>query len=132
MVEFPLQGGDPLLPAVLGNFSKNKRLEVLAYLDTGADVAALPKDVWEELGLEAAGIVAIGAVGGVVRTYYSYIDVELLGKTFKDAVVVYQEYGDILIGKEILGGFDYCIRNSNGVLEIRSFRVRAQVLTSTS
>ena len=59
----PYIDNDPLVVIRLINPSSGYKKDVLAYVDTGSDSIAVPKDVWDELNIESYRATTISVVG---------------------------------------------------------------------
>jgi predicted RNA-binding protein len=75
-----------------------KKVNVYAHVDTGSDVVVVPRDIWLKLGLEMLYSSNVSAVGGVVTTWYTRINLEFLENNHKNIIAFYQDNGDVLIG----------------------------------
>lgn len=102
---FPYIDNDPLVAIKLINPLTGNEKEVLAYVDTGSDSIAIPKDVWNDLNITSHRATAISVVGGAITTWYAKLDVEFLGKLHRNIIVFYQEVGDVLLGRAVIDNY---------------------------
>ena len=109
---------DPLVVIKLINPSTGREKEALAYVDTGSDSIAIPKDVWEELNITSFRVTSISVVGGAITTWYTKLDVEFLGKLHKNMIVFYQEVGDVLLGRAVIDNYAVTFDGLNSTLTI--------------
>ncbi len=110
---------DPLVRITLINPISNKRANAYAYLDTGSDALVVPKDIWLKLGLEMLYRSNISAVGGIVTTWYTRINLEFLKNKHLNVIVFYQDEGDILIGRNIIDKYSITFDGRNSKLLIQ-------------
>jgi len=110
---------DPLVTIKLINPSLNYEKEVLAYVDTGSDSLAIPRDVWDELNIRSHRAATISVVGGAITTWYTKSDVEFLGEVHKNIIVFYQEFGDVLLGRAIIDKYAVTFDGLNLTLNVR-------------
>ena len=110
---------DPLVRVILSNPISNKKVNVYAYVDTGSDAVVVPRDIWLKLGLEMLYRSNVSAVGGVVTTWYTRINLEFLEKNHKNIIAFYQDNGDVLIGRNIIDKYSITFDGRNSKLLIR-------------
>ncbi len=115
---FPYVDNDPLVVIKLINPSTKREKKVLAYVDTGSDSIAVPKDVWDELNIDSYRVATISVVGGAITTWYTKLNVEFLGKLHKDIIVFYQEVGDVLLGRAIIDEYAITFNGVNSTLTV--------------
>ncbi len=115
---FPYTDNDPLVVIRLINPSNKHEKEVLAYVDTGSDSIAVPKDVWDELNINSYRVATISVVGGAITTWYAKLDVEFLGELHRDIIVFYQEVGDVLLGRAVIDNYAVTFDGINSRLAI--------------
>ncbi len=115
---FPYIDNDPLVVIKLANPSTKREKEVLAYVDTGSDSIAVPKDVWDELNINSYRVATISVVGGAVTTWYTKLDVEFLGRLHKNVIVFYQEVGDVLLGRAVIDKYAVTFDGINSRLTV--------------
>lgn len=109
---------DPLVAIKLINPLTGNEKEVLAYVDTGSDSIAIPKDVWDELNITSFRVTAISVVGGAITTWYTRLNVEFLCKLHRDIIVFYQEVGDVLLGRAVIDDYSVTFDGLNSRLTI--------------
>ena len=110
---------DPLVRVILINPVSNKKVYAYAYIDTGSDAVVVPRDIWLKLGLEMLYRSNISAVGGVVTTWYTRINLEFLKSKYLNVIVFYQDEGDVLIGRNIIDKYSITFDGRNSKLLIR-------------
>jgi predicted aspartyl protease len=110
---------DPLVRITLINPISNKRVNAYAYLDTGSDALVVSKDIWLKLGLEMLYRSNVSAVGGVVTTWYTRINLEFLKSKHLNVIVFYQDEGDVLIGRNIIDKYSITFDGRNSKLLIQ-------------
>ena len=115
---FPYIDNDPLIALKLKNPSSGHEKDVLAYVDTGSDSIAVPKDVWDDLNIESYRVTTISVVGGAITTWYTKLDVEFLGKLHKNIIVFYQEVGDVLLGRAVTDKYAITFNGLNSTLTV--------------
>jgi len=115
---FPYIDNDPLVKITLKNRSSGKEKEVLAYVDTGSDSIAVPKDVWDNLNIETYRATTISVVGGAITTWYTKLDVEFHDKLHKNVIVFYQEFGDVLLGRSVTDKYVITFDGLNSTLTV--------------
>ena len=110
---------DPLVLITLINPVSNKKESAYAYLDTGSDAIVVPRDVWLKLGLEMLNRANVSAVGGVVTTWYTWLDIQFLEDEHKDVIAFYEDEGDVLIGRNIIDNYSVTFNGQNSSLIIK-------------
>jgi predicted aspartyl protease len=110
---------DPLVRVILSNPISNKKVNVYAYVDTGSDAVVVPRDIWLKLGLEMLYRSNVSAVGGVVTTWYTRINLEFLENKHKNIITFYQDNGDVLIGRNIIDKYSVTFDGRNSKLLIK-------------
>jgi len=110
---------DPLIRITLINPISNKGVKAYAYLDTGSDALVIPKDIWLKLGLEMLYRSNVSAVGGVVTTWYTRINLDFLKSKHPNVIVFYQDEGDVLIGRNIIDKYSITFDGRNSKLLIQ-------------
>ena len=115
---FPYIDNDPLVVIKLINPPSDREKEVLAYVDTGSDSIAIPKDVWDGLNITSFRAATISVVGGAIATLYTRLNVEFLGKLHKDIIVFHQEVGDVLLGRAVIDDYAVTFDGLNSRLTI--------------
>ena len=121
MPEFSFEyiDNDPLVRIKLINPLSEKEIETYAYVDTGSDTVAIPRVLWDELEIREYERTVISVVGGVVTTWYSLINVEFLGDLYENIVVIYQDEGDILLGRTIIDHYIITFDGISSILKIK-------------
>ena len=96
---------DPVVPIriIASKISKKH----LAFLDTGSDGIAIPKELWEKFKLSNDYPVRIQSVTGLSWSYIDAIEIEIFGDRYEVPVVMSDD-PEILIGMEILGRYVVC------------------------
>ena len=96
---------DPVVPIriIASKISKKH----LAFLDTGSDGIAIPKELWENFKLSNDYPVRIQSVTGLSWSYIDTIEVEIFGDRYEVPAVMSDD-PEILIGMEILGRYVVC------------------------
>lgn len=79
----------------------------LAFLDTGSDGIAIPRELWEKLELSHDYPVRIQSVTGLSWSYIDTIKIEIFGD-MHEVPAVMSDDPEILIGMEILGKYIVC------------------------
>jgi len=100
---------DPVVPVkiTVSKFSK----EYLAFLDTGSDGIAIPKELWAKFRLSHDYPIRIQSVTGLSWSYIDTIKIEIFGDTYELSAVMSDD-PEILVGMEILGKYIVCF---NGI-----------------
>ena len=96
---------DPVVPIriIASKISKKH----LAFLDTGSDGIAIPKELWAKFKLSNDYPVRIQSVTGLSWSYIDTIEVEIFGDRYEVPAVMSDD-PEILIGMEILGRYVVC------------------------
>lgn len=110
---------DPLVLITLINPVSKKKESAYAYLDTGSDAVVVPRDIWLKLGLEMLNRANVSAVGGVVTTWYTWLDIQFLKDEHKDVIAFYEDDGDVLIGRNIIDNYSVTFNGQNSSLIIK-------------
>ncbi len=118
MVKLKYTDNDPLVLIRLINPKANEEKDVYAYADTGSDSLAVPRSIWMDLALDYENRAVISTVGGTTNTWYSLVNVELLGDIHKEVMIFYQDEGDVLIGRNIMDKYRFTFDGIKQVLEI--------------
>lgn len=110
---------DPLVQITLINPISNKKVEAYAYLDTGSDTIVISRDIWMKMGLEMHNRANVSAVGGIVTTWYTWVDIVFIEDEHRNVIAFYQDEGDILIGRNILDKYSVTFdgRTSSLIIE---------------
>lgn len=87
---------DPLVLITLINPGSNKKVRAYAYLDTGSDMIVIPRDMWLKLGLVMLYRANASAVGGVITTWFTGINLQILDDEHREIIAFYQEEGMFL------------------------------------
>ena len=121
MPEFSFEyiDNDPLVRIKLINPLSEKEIETYAYVDTGSDTVVIPKALWDELEIMEYERTVISVVGGVATTWYSLLNVEFLGDLYENIVVIYQDEGDILLGRTIIDHYIITFDSISSILRIK-------------
>lgn len=109
---------DPLVPVTLINPASNKKVKAYAYLDTGSDTVVVPRELWLKLGLEMLYRSSVCAVGGIVTSWYTRINMEFLENEHRDIIAFYQDEGDVLIGRNVIDEYSITFDGRNSRLTI--------------
>jgi predicted aspartyl protease len=100
---------DPVVPVrIIASSISNK---YLAFLDTGSDGIAIPRELWEKLELSQNYPVRIQSVTGLSWSYIDTIMIEIFGDKHEVPAVMSDD-PEILIGMEILKKYIVCF---NGI-----------------
>ncbi|MBI4344495.1 MAG: hypothetical protein HY555_02805 [Euryarchaeota archaeon] len=118
MVRLNYIDDDPPVLVKLINRKRGSEKEAYAYADTGSDSLAIPRDLWLDLDLGFSNRAVISTVGGTATSWYSHLDVELLGERHKSVMVFYQEEGDVLLGRSVMDRYRLTFDGPNKTLEI--------------
>ncbi|VVB86478.1 Uncharacterised protein [uncultured archaeon] len=96
---------DPVVPVrIIASSISNK---YLAFLDTGSDGIAIPRELWEKLELSQNYPVRIQSVTGLSWSYIDTIMIEIFGDKHEVPAVMSDD-PEILIGMEILKKYIVC------------------------
>ncbi|MFQ6120601.1 MAG: aspartyl protease family protein [Methanosarcinales archaeon] len=109
---------DPLILVKLINPLSGKEVEVYAYVDSGSDTIVITRELWDELEIAMYERANISVVGGVITTWYTLLNVEIIGDMYEDVIVFYQEEGDVLLGRTIIDYYVVTLDGVNSVLTI--------------
>lgn len=109
---------DPVVPIriIASKISKKH----LAFLDTGSDGIAIPKELWEKFKRSKDYPVRIQSVTGLSWSYIDTIEIEIFGDRYEVPAVMSDDL-EILIGMEILGKYVVCfdgIKKRVGVAKV--------------
>ncbi len=104
---------DPLVSITLINPVSKKKANAFAYLNTGSDTVVIPKELWLKLGLEMLYRSNVCAVGGIVTTWFTRINMEFLNDEHKDIIAFYQDEGDVLIGRNVMDEYSITFDGRN-------------------
>ncbi|MFQ6121348.1 MAG: hypothetical protein ACE5KE_15840 [Methanosarcinales archaeon] len=77
MLSYDYVDSDPVVPVRL--ISPTRSSNQLAFLDTGSDGLAIPRDLWDWLNLGYEYPVQIQSVTGYSLSYLDYIVIEIFG-----------------------------------------------------
>lgn len=110
---------DPLVQITLINPISNKKVEAYAYLDTGSDTIVISRDIWMKMGLEMHNRANVSAVGGIVTTWYTWVDIVFIEDEHRNVIAFYQDEGDILIGRNILDKYSVTFDGRTSILKSR-------------
>lgn len=121
MPEFSFEyiDSDPLVLIKLINPLSEKEVETYAYVDTGSDTVVIPRALWDELEIMGYERTVISVVGGVITTWYSLLNVEFLGDLYENIVVIYQDEGDILLGRAVIDHYIISFDGISSILRIK-------------
>ena len=120
---------DPLVLITLINPVSNKKARAYAYLDTGSDTIVIPKDLWLKLELEMQNRANVSAVGGVVTTWYTWVNLEFLDDKHRDIIAFYQDIGDVLIGRNVIDKYSVTFDGRNSSLIIKAQAQKLEIYT---
>ena len=84
----------------------------LAFLDTGSDGIAIPKELWEKFRLSHDFPVRIQSVTGLSWSHMDTIEIVIFGNRY-EVLAVMSDDPEILIGMEILGKYIICFDGIN-------------------
>jgi len=79
----------------------------LAFLDTGSDGIAIPRELWDKLGLSYNYPIRIQSVTGFSWSHIDAIRIEIFGDKY-EIFAVMSDDPEILIGMEILDNYVVC------------------------
>ena len=93
---------DPVVPVKITASKISKKY--LAFLDTGSDGIAIPKELWDKFRLSHDYPFRIQSVTGLSWSYIDTIKIEIFGDKYETSAVMSDD-PEILIGMEILGKY---------------------------
>jgi predicted aspartyl protease len=96
---------DPVVPIKITASHISKKY--LAFLDTGSDGIAIPRELWDKLELSHDYPVRIQSVTGLSWSYIDNIKIEIFGDKHEVPAVMSDD-PEILIGMEILKKYIVC------------------------
>lgn len=98
-------GSDPVVPIkiITSNISGN----YLAFLDTGSDSIAIPRELWAKFELSKDYPIRIQSVAGLAWSYLDAITIEIFGDRYEVPAVMSDD-PEVLIGMEILKKYIVC------------------------
>ncbi|MFZ3058510.1 MAG: hypothetical protein WA102_02120 [Candidatus Methanoperedens sp.] len=96
---------DPVVPIKV--ISSNISNKYLAFLDTGSDGIAIPRELWEKLRLSQQYPVRIQSVTGLSWSFIDTVKIEIFGDRHEVPAVMSDD-PEILIGMEILKKYIVC------------------------
>lgn len=96
---------DPVAPIKIT--ASNISNKYLAFLDTGSDGIAIPRELWEKLELSHDYPVRIQSVTGLSWSFIDTVKVEIFGGRHEVPAVMSDD-PEILIGMEILKKYIVC------------------------
>ena len=72
-----------------------------------------------KMGLEMHNRANVSAVGGIVTTWYTWVDIVFIEDEHRNVIAFYQDEGDILIGRNILDKYSVTFdgRTSSLIIE---------------
>jgi predicted aspartyl protease len=118
MIRLEYVDGDPMILIKITNPSNGNERETYAYVDTGSDSIALPRDLWMDLDLGFRDRLPVSTVIGTSTTWVSLAEVEFLGDVHRDVPVFYQEEGDALVGRSIIDHYAVAFDGINQILRV--------------
>ncbi|MBU2617159.1 MAG: hypothetical protein KKI07_00575 [Euryarchaeota archaeon] len=95
---------DPLVQITISNPRNKIEKRTLAYADTGSTVLAIPKDIWDYLGLEYTESTMVGTVHGLDWAWIDWVDVEFIDN-FELVPVILSKDPEVILGRFILDKF---------------------------
>ncbi len=98
-------GSDPVVPIRI--ITSNVSGKYLAFLDTGSDSIAIPRELWAKFELSKDYPIRIQSVAGLAWSYLDAITIEIFGDRYEVPAVMSDD-PEILIGMEILGKYIVC------------------------
>lgn len=113
---FDFVGADPLVPIKI--ITANASNKYLAFLDTGSDSIAVPRELWIELELSQDYPIRIQSVTGMAWSYVDTINIEIFGDRHESSAVMSDD-PEILIGMEILKKYVVCFDGINKRVRIK-------------
>ncbi|MDD5474767.1 MAG: aspartyl protease family protein [Candidatus Methanoperedens sp.] len=96
---------DPVVPIKIT--ASNVSNKYLAFLDTGSDGVAIPRELWEKLRLSQQYPVRIQSVTGLSWSFIDTVKIEIFGD-IHEVPAVMSDDPEILIGMEILRKYIVC------------------------
>ncbi len=96
---------DPVVPIKI--IASNVSNKYLAFLDTGSDGVAIPRELWAKFELSKNYPIRIQSVAGLAWSYIDTINIEIFGDRYEVPAVMSDD-PEILIGMEILGKYIVC------------------------
>lgn len=113
---FDYVGADPLVPIKI--ITANASNKYLAFLDTGSDSIAIPRELWSKLGLSQDYPIRIQSVTGMAWSYVDTINIEIFGDRHESSAVMSDD-PEILIGMEILKKYVVCFDGINKKVAVK-------------
>jgi len=113
---FDYVGADPVVPIKIT--TANTSNKYLAFLDTGSDSIAIPRELWMELELSQDYPIRIQSVTGMAWSYVDTINIEIFGDRHESSAVMSDD-PEILIGMEILKKYIVCFDGINKKVAVR-------------
>ncbi len=113
---FDYVGADHAVPIKITTVNASNKY--LAFLDTGSDSIAIPRELWKELELSRDYPVRIQSVTGMAWSYVDAINVEIFGDRHESSAVMSDD-PEILIGMEILRKYVVCFDGINRKVAVK-------------
>ncbi len=104
-IRYDYMDSDPVVPIKIT--ASNVSNKYLAFLDTGSDGVAIPRELWEKLELSQDYPVRIQSVAGLSWSYIDVVKIEIFGDKH-DVPAVMSDDPEILIGMEVLRKYVVC------------------------
>ncbi len=98
-------GSDPVVPIRI--ITSNISGKYLAFLDTGSDSIAIPRELWAKFELSKDYPIRIQSVAGLAWSYLDAITIEIFGDRYEVPAVMSDD-PEVLIGMEILKKYIVC------------------------
>ena len=105
MKSYDYVDSDPVVPVRIK--SSDASGTYLAFLDTGSDGIAIPRELWDKLGLSYDYPIRIQSVTGLSWSIIDAIRIEIFGDDYEISAVM-SDNPEILIGMEILDKYVVC------------------------
>jgi len=104
-IYYDYAGSDPVVPIRI--ITSDISGKYLAFLDTGSDSVAIPRELWRELELSQDYPIRIQSVTGLAWSYVDTVNIEIFGDRYEVPAGMSDD-PEILIGMEILGKYIVC------------------------
>ncbi len=97
----------PFLEIMVANrFQRRKHVTLMAMVDTGSDITAIPSYLVQQLDLYATGKIYLEDINRQTRSIHLYgTRLTLVNTTFNDFEVITTELEHALIGRDLLNHF---------------------------
>ncbi|MFQ6073340.1 MAG: hypothetical protein ACE5KT_11680 [Methanosarcinales archaeon] len=109
--------GDPIVPIRITNPNNNRHIDTYAYLDMGAIITGIPRDMYDRLGFECDIYDVFDTPSGYTRLWVSKARISFNEDIF-EIWVTRSDSVDPFIGRDILDRFVVCFNGRENIVTI--------------